>query len=120
MGPIPETERNVYVEELTERLRQEGKKPFVVENGATSVHAAVGYFHLPIELVNSPAGAQIHDLFVPGGNGGTAQPFWVHPSMCTSSLWRTRRRSLRAYSTIFSADWSATPALRLLFPSRPS
>ena len=42
VGTIPETERNVYVEELTERLRQEGKKPFVVENGATSVHAAVG------------------------------------------------------------------------------
>ncbi len=35
VGPIPEKERNVYVEELTERLRQEGKKPFVVENGAT-------------------------------------------------------------------------------------
>lgn len=86
VGPIPEKERNVYVEELTERLRQEGKKPFVVENGATSVHAAVGYFHLPIELVNSPAGAQIHDLFVPGREPAewqrascTAQPFWGAP-----------------------------------------
>ena len=27
VGTIPETERNVYVEELTERLRQEGKSP---------------------------------------------------------------------------------------------
>ena len=89
VGTIPETERNDYVAALAERLRQEGKKPFVVENGATSVHAAVGYFHLPIELVNSPAGAQIHDLFVPGGNGGMAAgivygtsllgaPFHVH------------------------------------------
>ena len=32
VGPIPETERNDYVAALAERLRQEGKKPFVVEN----------------------------------------------------------------------------------------
>ena len=31
VGPIPETERNDYVAALAERLRQEGKKPFVVE-----------------------------------------------------------------------------------------
>ena len=62
VGTIPETERNDYVAALAERLRQEGKKP---------------------------AGVQIHDLFVPGGNGGMAAgivygtallgaPFHVH------------------------------------------
>lgn len=89
IGPVPEPERDVYVENLAGRLRREGSRPFVIENGATTVHGAVGYFHLPLELMSDPLGAQIHDLFVPGGNGGLASgvvfgtallggPFHVH------------------------------------------
>ena len=89
VGPMPEEERNLYVEELAARLRQEGRRPYVVENGATTVQGAVGYFHLPVELSESAVGQGIHDLFVPGGNGGLAAgvvfgtallggPFHVH------------------------------------------
>ncbi|RHR10781.1 pyridoxal-phosphate dependent enzyme [Pseudoflavonifractor sp. AF19-9AC] len=89
IGSIPEQERDRYVEELADRLRREGRKPYVVENGATSVHGAIGYFHLPLELVREKTEVPIRDLFVPGGNGGLAAgvvfgtallggPFHVH------------------------------------------
>lgn len=89
IGAIPEKERDRYVEALAEQMCREGRRPYVVENGATSVHGAVGYFHLPMELAEAETEVPIRDLFVPGGNGGLAAgvvfgtallggPFQVH------------------------------------------
>lgn len=89
IGPIPEPERDKYVDRLAAELRARGAAPYVIENGATTAHGAVGYIHLPLELCRHLKEQPITDLFVPGGNGGLAAgvafgaallgaPFHVH------------------------------------------
>lgn len=72
IGEKPESERNQFVAELVGKIRREGGTPFVIENGATTPLGAIGYAHLPVELVRQPAHTEIQRLFVPGGNGGLA------------------------------------------------
>lgn len=74
IGSVSEKERNEYVERLKMKLKQVGKTPYVIENGASTVHGAVGYIHLPVELMRQreDASVSISDVFVPGGNGGLA------------------------------------------------
>lgn len=74
IGSVSEKERNEYVDLLKIKLKQDGKTPYVIENGASTVHGAVGYLHLPMELMRQreDESAPITDLFVPGGNGGLA------------------------------------------------
>lgn len=89
IGAVSEKERNQYIERLVTDLRSSGKRPYVVENGATTVRGAVGYIHIPLELEKNREQQPIYDLFVPGGNGGLAAgvvfgtallggPFHVH------------------------------------------
>ena len=74
---------------MADVLTKNGKKPYIIENGATTIHGSVGYIHLPLELAALGSEYSITDLFVPGGNGGLASgivlgtmllgnPFHVH------------------------------------------
>lgn len=89
IGAVSEEVRNQYIESLVSDLRGAGKRPYVVENGATTVRGAVGYIHIPLELEQQRERQPVYDLFVPGGNGGLAAgvvfgtallggPFHVH------------------------------------------
>lgn len=89
IGEVSDAERELYVLELAKTLAESGMKPYVVENGATTVHGSIGYIHLPLELEAQRMEHPITDLFVPGGNGGLASgvvlgtmlldnPFHVH------------------------------------------
>lgn len=89
IGTMPDSARDSYVKELEEQLLRQGKKPYVIENGATMPSGAVGYIHLVLELMQTMDKNPISDLFVPGGNGGFAagvvfgaallgEPFHVH------------------------------------------
>jgi 1-aminocyclopropane-1-carboxylate deaminase/D-cysteine desulfhydrase-like pyridoxal-dependent ACC family enzyme len=71
IGEKSEEERNDFVSELAKRYRNEGKKPFVIKNGATTPRGAVGYSHIIYELLRKGA-YPFTDIFVPGGNGGLA------------------------------------------------
>lgn len=86
IGDVTEQKREAYIEILAEELRQKGKNPYIVKNGATSPEGAIGYIHLAIELEKEN---KIRSLFVPGGNGGLAagtifgaallgHPFHIH------------------------------------------
>lgn len=89
IGAIPEPERDIFVAELAEKLKKEGQYPFIVENGATMPHSAVGYINILLELLRNYEKHPVSDVFVPGGNGGIAagvvfgaalleKPFRVH------------------------------------------
>ena len=89
IGTRPDSTRDHYVQELAGRLASQGKKPYVIENGATVPNGAIGYIHLVLELMETMEECPISDLFVPGGNGGLAAgvvfgaallnvPFHVH------------------------------------------
>ena len=80
IGMVSEQERNEYVKALSEQLASSGKRPYVIENGATTAVGAVGYIHIGMELAEENRKfkemgmpeLQIQDVFVPGGNGGLA------------------------------------------------
>ena len=72
IGPVTEPERDQYVQALARELEAEGCAPYVIENGATTVHGAVGYVNLLLELERCRESQPVRDLFVPGGNGGIA------------------------------------------------
>lgn len=89
IGTVSEEKRNQYIETLSLELKKHGKQPYIIENGATTIHGAVGYIHVPLELEANIMKQPIYDLFVPGGNGGLAagivfgtallgEPFHVH------------------------------------------
>ena len=89
IGEVSEKQREIYISELADVLTKNGKKPYIIENGATTIHGSVGYIHLPLELAALGSEYSITDLFVPGGNGGLASgivlgtmllgnPFHVH------------------------------------------
>lgn len=89
IGKVTEEERNAYVKSLAEQYRQDGRRPFVIENGGTTPLGALGYIHIPLELADNKEGYELSDLFVSGGNGGLAAgvvlgtallsgPFHVH------------------------------------------
>lgn len=73
-GNISRPERDEYVERLSEAYRTQGRRPYVIENGATTGFGALGYVNAAAELLrqNREQGLEIHDIFVPGGNGGVA------------------------------------------------
>ena len=89
IGTMPEPDRDRYVEQLAEQLTQQGRRPYIIENGATMPNGAIGYIHLVLELMKNMDQQPVSDLFVPGGNGGLASgvvfgvallgaPFHVH------------------------------------------
>lgn len=73
-GKISRPERDKYVERLSETYRSQGRRPYVIENGATTGFGALGYVNAAAELLsqNLEQGLGIRDIFVPGGNGGIA------------------------------------------------
>ena len=86
IGDVTEQKREAYIEDLAKELRQKGKNPYIIKNGATSPEGAIGYIHFAIELQKEN---KIQSLFVPGGNGGLAagtifgtalleNPFHIH------------------------------------------
>jgi 1-aminocyclopropane-1-carboxylate deaminase/D-cysteine desulfhydrase-like pyridoxal-dependent ACC family enzyme len=74
VGAVSAEERNRYALELTERLKAEGKKPYIVENGGTSGVGALGYVAGCLELAGQvkERNLPVKTLFAPGGNGGVA------------------------------------------------
>ena len=91
MGACDSSIREKYVFEVIERLKERGDNYFLIRNGATTGHGALGYVNAIIELVDQceKEGLSIKHIFAPGGNGGIASglvygnalmgfPFTVH------------------------------------------
>lgn len=91
MGVCDSSIREKYVFEVVDRLKERGDNYFLIRNGATTGHGALGYVNAIIELVDQceKQGLGIKHIFAPGGNGGIASglvygnalmgfPFTVH------------------------------------------
>ena len=91
MGACDSSIREKYVFEVIDRLKERGDNYFLIRNGATTGHGALGYVNAVIELVDQceKEGLGIKHIFAPGGNGGIASglvygnalmgfPFTVH------------------------------------------
>ncbi len=91
MGACDSSIREKYVDDVIARLADEGEKYFLIRNGATTGHGALGYVNAIIELVDQceKENLNIKHIFAPGGNGGIATgliygnalmgfPFTVH------------------------------------------
>ena len=91
MGACDSSIREKYVFEVIDRLKERGDNYFLIRNGATTGHGALGYLNAIIELVDQceKEGLEIKHIFAPGGNGGIASgliygnalmgfPFTVH------------------------------------------
>lgn len=74
LGPVSGEERNAWMERLSEDYRRQGRRPFVVRNGASTGCGALGYAAAAAELREQcrQQGLSSLTLFVPGGNGGVA------------------------------------------------
>lgn len=76
-GPCSGRERNQKAADLKDELRQSGKRPFLIENGASTGLGILGYIDMVREIKESlpeemdRQGKWGH-IFVPGGNGGVA------------------------------------------------
>ena len=91
MGACNRSIREKYVYDVIGRLAEKGEKYFLIRNGATTGHGALGYVNAIIELMDQceKEGLEIKHIFAPGGNGGIATgliygnalmgfPFTVH------------------------------------------
>ena len=91
MGAVDSSEREEYVYIVMQVLKDRGEKPYLIRNGATTGHGALGYVNAVIELVDQceRENLDIKHIFAPGGNGGIATgliygnaimgfPFTVH------------------------------------------
>ena len=91
MGACDSSIREKYVFEVIDRLKERGDNYFLIRNGATTGHGALGYVNAIIELIDQCEieGLEIKHIFAPGGNGGIASglvygnalmgfPFTVH------------------------------------------
>ncbi len=91
MGSCDSSVREKYVDTVVEELQAKGKNPYLIRNGATTGHGALGYVNAIIELVDQcqKEKLNIKHIFAPGGNGGIATgliygnrlmgfPFTVH------------------------------------------
>lgn len=61
------------MEKLAERLRQQGKKPYVIPGGASNAIGALGYVACAQETIEQlfQKGLKIHTMIVPSGSAGT-------------------------------------------------
>ena len=91
IGACDSSIREKYVYEVIDRLAEKGEKYYLIRNGATTGHGALGYVNAIIELVDQckKENLDIKHIFAPGGNGGIASglvygnalmgfPFTVH------------------------------------------
>lgn len=74
IGKVTEYDRNDYVEELYEKLKAQGKNPFVVRAGGSTGYGALGYVNAIREMMIQcqEGNLDIKEIFAPGGNGGVA------------------------------------------------
>lgn len=74
LGPVDSSVRAEKVEELSKRLKEEGKKPYIIHNGASTPLGSLGYVEALLEIHEQDKDMElgIKHLFVPGGNGGLA------------------------------------------------
>ncbi len=74
VGECTAEERARRVEERVQSSLREGRRPFVVRNGATTGRGALGYTAAAVELARQcrEQGLESLTVFVPGGNGGVA------------------------------------------------
>jgi len=91
MGAVDSSIREEYVHTVVKQQEEKGEKTYLIRNGATTGHGALGYVNAIIELVDQceKEGLDIKHIFAPGGNGGIATglvygnalmgfPFTVH------------------------------------------
>lgn len=73
-GNITKYERNDSMQAVAEKLAAQGRKPYIVHNGATSGLGALGYVRAALEIEHQCRQLQlpVYTIFVPGGNGGVA------------------------------------------------
>lgn len=74
IGIATKEERDIYVKNLCTKYKDEGKRPYVIENGATTGMGALGYVSATIEMQKQcqEQNIPIKTIFAPGGNGGVA------------------------------------------------
>ncbi len=74
IGKVNEEDRRKYVGELSDNLIDEGKSPYIIENGASTGLGAMGYVNAIIELQKqcNDLNIKIDEIFAPGANGGVA------------------------------------------------
>lgn len=70
----PQAEREQFAQNYCRQLSAKGRRPYLIENGATTGRGALGYVHAMLELVKQrkEQDLSIRHLFAPGGNGGIA------------------------------------------------
>ncbi len=74
IGVSSKEERDTYVKSLYTKYKDEGKRPYIIENGATTGMGALGYVSATIEMQMQcqEQNLPIKTIFAPGGNGGVA------------------------------------------------
>lgn len=72
LGELDEKERDDYVVNLYKEYKRKSRKPYIIENGATSTIGALGYVDAAIELLEQKEKYPFNDICVCGGNGGLA------------------------------------------------
>ncbi|WP_315115297.1 pyridoxal-phosphate dependent enzyme [uncultured Clostridium sp.] len=74
IGIATKEERDLYVKNLFIKYKNEGNRPYVIKNGATTGMGALGYVSAAIEMQKQCLEGKlpIKTIFAPGGNGGVA------------------------------------------------
>ena len=72
LGPCDGDARNQHMEELAQAYQRQGRRPYVIRNGASTGRGALGYAAAAVELFQQcqEQGIQDMTIFLPGGNGG--------------------------------------------------
>lgn len=74
IGDAEENERSSFVNELYKKYKEDGKRPYIIKNGASTGYGALGYVNAIKELMKQcrETNLEINEIFAPGGNGGVA------------------------------------------------
>ncbi|MGL5512780.1 MAG: pyridoxal-phosphate dependent enzyme, partial [Sporomusa sp.] len=74
LGNVSSEIRNQHMVKLAEEYKEQGKRPYIIENGGTSGIGALGYVWACVELQKQVEEQKLplKTIFAPGGNGGVA------------------------------------------------
>ena len=76
IGSVDSSVREPYAAKLCGELGREGRKAYLIPNGASTAVGCLGYVQMAAELLEQvqadPALADLKSICVPGGNGGLA------------------------------------------------
>ncbi len=77
IGKVDEAKRASEMEDLAGRLRDAGRKPYIIHNGASTPLGAIGYVNAALELHRQigSGGPDIKHVAIVGAMGGTAGGF---------------------------------------------